>query len=207
MKNLLYRIVCVAACCLATGAQATLLTFDPPLEVIEVDDVTSIATYKEGGFRITGDAASYLPLFGIGTGGSDGLLVFANNPITLTAAGGGVFNLLGLEYAVIDAGFGLAPNATLMVSGVLTGGGSLHQILSLDDLGFDVSTFPVWINLTQVSFAANADFVLDNISAAPQPIAEPSSLALVGAALAGLALARRGRRAGQRHPWMQRKRV
>lgn len=116
-------------------------------------------------------------------------------PITLMAAGGGLFSLLGLDYAAIDLGFGLVPNATLRVSGLVNGGGSLRQTLSLDDLGFSSFSFQGWSKLTQVSFAANADFVLDNINAVQQAIPEPASLALVSVALAGLALARRRKRA------------
>ena len=196
MKKLLGRFACVAAFFLATSAQAALLTFDPPVEVIEIDNVTGVATYKEGGFRITGDAASYLPLFGIGAGGSDGLLVFANNPITLMAAGGGLFNLPGLDYAAVDLfAVGLDPTASLLVSGLVNVGGLLEKKMPLDALGFNRFSFQGWENLTQVSFAANADFVLDNVNAVRQPIPEPASLALVSVALAGLALARRRKRA------------
>jgi hypothetical protein len=192
MNKLLCRLACLAAFCLATSTQAGVLTFNPPVEQITIDNNTFVATYPEAGFRITGDAATFLPLDTIGAGGTGGLLVFANSPITLMAAGGGLFSLLGLDYAAIDLfEVGIDPSASLMVSGLVNGGGLLEQTLPLDNLGFKGVAFQSWDNLTQVSFAANADFVLDNINVVP----EPASLALVGVALAGLALSRRGKRA------------
>jgi hypothetical protein len=192
MNKLLCRLACVAAFCLATSAQAGVLTFNPPVEQITIDDNTFVATYPEGGFRITGVAASFLPLDNNGAGGTGGLFVSANSPIVLMAAGSGLFSLLGLDFAAVDPfGVGLDPSASLMVSGLVNGGGLLEQTLPLDNLGFKSFSFQSWDNLTQVRFAANADFVLDNINVVP----EPASLALVGVALAGLALSWRGRRA------------
>jgi len=197
MNKLMCRLACLAAFCLAPSAQAAVLTFNSP-ELISFEDVPPniIATYPEGGFRITGDATSdipYLLQFDVGADGSQGLLVFADMPITLMAADGGLFSLLGLDYAAIDIGFGLLANASLVVSGLDNRGDSLRRALPLDDLGFTSFSFQGWRNLTQVSFLADADFVLDNINAVQQQqaIPEPASLALVSVALAGLALARR----------------
>lgn len=193
MKKLFCRLACLAAFCLATSAQAAVLNFDLPEQITFPND---IATYPEAGFRITGDATSdipYLLQFDIGADGSQGLLVFADMPITLMAAGGGLFSLLGLDYAAFDLfEVGLDPNASLLVSGLVNGGGLLEQTLPLDQLDFARVLFQDWIGLTQVSFIANADFVLDNINAVQQQaVPEPASLALVSVALAGLAFARR----------------
>ncbi len=111
MNKLMCRLACLAAFCLAPSAQAAVLTFNSP-ELISFEDVPPniIATYPEGGFRITGDATSdipYLLQFDVGADGSQGLLVFADMPITLMAADGGLFSLLGLDYAAIDIGFAL----------------------------------------------------------------------------------------------------
>jgi len=197
MNKLFFRLACLAAFCLATSAQAALLTFNSP-EQITFEDVPpkTIATYPEGGFRITGDATSdipYLLLFNIGADGSQGLLVSADMPITLMAAGGGPFSLLGLEYAAFDLfGSGFDPTANLLVSGLVDGGNMLKRTLLLDSLDFASSSFQGWTNLTQVSFVSSADFVLDNINAVQQQsVPEPASLALISVALASLALGRR----------------
>ncbi len=192
MNKLFCRLACLAAFCLATSAQAALLTFNSP-EQITFEGVPPIATYPEGGFRITGDATSYLLLFDIGADGSQGLLVSADMPITLMAAGGGPFSLLGLEYAASDLfGIGFDATANLLVSGLVDGGNMLEQTLLLDELNFASFSFQGWTNLTQVSFVSSADFVLDNINAVQQQaVPEPASLALISVALASLALGRR----------------
>lgn len=186
MNKLLCRFACLAAFCLAASAQAAVLTFDPPVDVIPIDNVTNLATYSESGFQIAGVAASYLTLDGFGAEGSGGLFVVANSPIRLTAAGGGLFSLLGLDYAAFDTS---DPDASLLVTGLVDGSDSLVETLLLNNLTFTSFSFQSWSNLTEVSFLATADFALDNIEALKIP--EPASLALVSVALAGLTLARR----------------
>ena len=183
MKKTLSRLACMLALVLGTTAHAGLATFDAPT-LIDIDPVTLVASYTESGLRFTGDAASYLPLDFIGTGGTGGLFVLANSPLTLTAADGGLFSLLALDYGLFDL-LDLTPSPALLVHGLLADNTQLNQTLALGGLsGF---TFQGWSGLREVSFVANAAFVLDNVNAVP----EPTSLALVGAALAGLIFIRR----------------
>ena len=183
MKNALSTFVCAALLALGGASQAAVITFDMPALVnINVDP----ATYDESGFRFSGPVTTFLPLDGIGTGGTPGLLVFGGNTLKLTALGGGPFNLLDFDYAAFDLGAGVDPAATLVVSGMFDGMGVQTQEFLLDNTGVG---FQSWSNLTAVTFFSTADFVLDNINAVP----EPGSLVLVAAAMGGLFVTRRRR--------------
>ena len=192
MKKILFNLACAVALCLGNGAQAALLTFDTPA-LVDIDPVTNVATYAESGFVISGAAASFLPLDGVGSGGSPGLFGLQNETIKLMAQGGGRFSLLGLDFglspfAILDPP-GLVPTLTILGLGNTL----LSETLVLDSL-LSSFTFQGWSNLREVSFSANADFILDNIVAFAVP--EPGSLALMSVALAGLWTARRRLRQG-----------
>ena len=180
VKQTFCGLACALALALGGGVHAGMATFDNP-SVVTIDPITNVATYIEGGLRFSGDATSYLPLDTIGSGGSPGLFVFANSPLSLTADGGGLFDLTSVDY-------GQDPfdplSGTLLVHGILDGGGFLDETLALGNL----SKFPFqgWTSLKEVTFLADANFVLDNVN-----VPEPASLALVGVALAGLVVTRR----------------
>ena len=183
MKKALSTLACAVLLALTGPGHAAVVTFDMPALVnINVDP----ATYDESGFRFSGAVTTFLPLDGIGTGGTPGLLVFGGNTLKLTALGGGPFNLLDFDYAAFDLGAGVDPAATLVVTGMFDGMGVQTQEFLLDNTGVG---FQSWSNLTAVTFFSTADFVLDNINAIP----EPGSLALVAAAMGGLFVARRRR--------------
>ena len=183
MKKALLTLACMAAMGLTSVAHAAVLTFDTP-GLIDIDNNTGVATYQEGSFTLAGQAATYLPLDFVGTGGSGGLLLFAGNLLTLSAAGGGLFSLLGLDFGLFD------PNdsGSLDLHGLLADSSALDQTLPLGAL--QNFSFQGWSGLREVTFNASANIVLDNINAVP----EPGSAALTLTALSGLLLVRR------RHP-------
>jgi hypothetical protein len=180
-----------AALCLAGSAHAAVVNFDAP-GLITIDPITSVATYTEAGYKIQGQAAEFLLL---DNGAGNGFLVggfFGASPLSLMAATGGAFSLLGLDLAFFDLG---DPAGTLTISGLLNGNQVATSIFNLG--GLNTATFgAAWAQLTQVNFQATSGFSLDNINVTAVP--EPGTLALVGLAVAGLAITRR--RAGQQSP-------
>ena len=194
MKNLLSTVAIAAALAGAGGAQAALITFDMP-GVVAIDPVTSVATYSEAMFNFSGAAASFLPLDGVGRGGTGGLFVLANAALLVTPGSGGLFYLSSLDYGTID-GLIATPPTSLLVEGFLSDNTLLSEMLNL---GMQKSfSFTGWTGLASLRLTANGDFVLDNLALTAVP--EPAGWALVGLALAGLGLSqrRRGVAPGQR---------
>ena len=191
MNKALSTLAFAALLALTGPGHAAVVTFDMPALVdVNVDPTT----YDESGFRFSGAVATFLPLDGIGTGGTPGLLVCGGNALTLTALGGGPFNLLSFDSAASDLCDGAGAAVTLLVSGMFDGKGEQTQELLLDNTGVG---FQSWSNLTAVTFFSTGSFVLDNINAVSVPVSgpEPGSLALVAAAMGGLVVARRRRAA------------
>ena len=178
MNHLLSTLACATALCLAMPAQAGLVTFDPGISVsVERDNQTGATRYDEAGFRFSapGPEPAFVPVDGLGTAGSDALLLLEGSVMSFGAVGGGNFSLLGLDYS-----------GDLLVEGYIGG----MQTLSQQLMGSDLASFsfsPAWSGLSQVTFSANADSVIDSISAVP----EPAGWALTGLGLLGLAVQRR----------------
>ena len=183
MRNVLSTLACAVALCAGPAAQAALVTFNNPT-LIDIDPVTNVASYNEAGFTFSGDAASFLPLDFIGSGGSGGLFVLANSLLKLSASSGGLFDLQSLDFGLFDP-LNTTPPPSLVVEGLLANNSLLTQTLGLGALAN--FGFTNWTGLREVRFSANADFVLDNVSAVP----EPASWALIALALVGLGVSRR----------------
>ena len=183
MRNVLSTLACAVALCAGPAAQAALVTFNNPT-LIDIDPVTNVASYNEAGFTFSGDAASFLPLDFIGSGGSGGLFVVANSLLKLSASSGGLFDLQSLDFGLFDP-LNTTPPPLLVVEGLLANNSLLTQTLGLGALAS--FGFTNWTGLQEVRFSANADFVLDNVSAVP----EPASWALIALALVGLGVSRR----------------
>lgn len=183
MNKTLSALACAATLCLGGAAHAALVTFDVP-QLIDIDPNTGAAVYNESGFIISGDAASFLQLDGVGSAGSGGLFVIANSIIKLMTASGGAFSLNALDFGLFDL-LGGAALPSLQIEGLLTDNSTLNQTLALG--GLANFGFSNWTDLKEVSFSANADFVLDNINAVP----EPGTFALAAIAVLGLGLGRR----------------
>lgn len=180
MTQILSSLTCAAALCLASTAQAGLVSFDPGTSVyVEIDNNTGATRYDEAGFRFSAPGFAFQPVDHIGTAGSDALLLLAGTVVSLGAVGGGDFSLLGLDFS-----------GDLLVEGYVGGLQTVSQQLT----GLDLTSFSfssAWSGLSGVSFSVRADSVIDSISAVP----EPSGWALTALGLLGLAVQRRRRRA------------
>lgn len=181
---------CAAVCAVALGgagaARAGVLTFDDPGPVL-IDDTGTLATYTEGGFALSGAAASFLPLDGGLVGGIDG-----TTPLNLKAVGGGSFSLVSLSHGFYDLGFG-APPGTLTIVGLTNGLQVVSQTLQLG--GAATASFGVAFGqLTEVSFSGSTGFALDNLAVTPA-VPEPATAAMALVGLLGVAwqLRRRSR--------------
>ena len=176
MKHILSSLACAAALCGAGPAQASLVTYDPGISVlVEIDNATGATRYDEAGFRFSAPGVTFQPLDGVGTAGSDALFLLAGSQTGFAAVNGGLFSLLGLDYS-----------GDLLVEGYVGGMQTLSQHL----MGSNLASFsfsPAWSGLSQVTFSATADSVIDSINAVP----EPTSWALIGLGLLGLAAKRR----------------
>jgi hypothetical protein len=165
----------VAALALAAPlAQASVINFDQPA-VIDIDNATGQGVYREAGFALSGDAAGFLQLDGIGTGGSAGLFLLAGNTLSIMAGNGGLFSFMGLDAGAYDPS---AP-ATLDILGIYADNTQQSLPLSLAGLGmFAVSP---WSGLTELRLTARADAILDNVavSSSGSAVPEPGSAAML----------------------------
>ena len=167
---------------LGQSAHAGLLRFDTP-DPIAID-ANNVATYTEAGFTLSSQAPDFLLL---DDGAGNGMLVggfFGAGPVTLKAAGGGLFSLLSLDFGYFDLG---DPPGLLAITGLLNGQQVATQTLTLGALA-SVQFGSPWASLSEVMFSATSGFQLDNIAAA---VPEPGSMVLLGLGLSALASRRR----------------
>jgi hypothetical protein len=183
----LIRTLLFALAAAAPLAQAGVINFDQP-GLIEIDNATGNAVYREAGFALSGDAASFLQLDGVGTGASGGLFLAAGSTLSIMAGDGSLFSFLGLDAGSNDA----TVPAMLDIVGIFADKTQQDLMLSLSSLG--PQSLSGWSGLTELRFMAGADILLDNIALSAVP--EPGSLAmtLLGlGALLGLRRSRKGR--------------
>jgi len=182
MKKQFKQIVAGLALGVCSLAHGTELNFNNP-GLIRIDG--NKAVYNEAGYAITGDAASFLPIEGIGTGMSGALLLLANNPVKLGSTAGTPFSFSSLDAGLLGAG----PGGTLSITGFFLDNTQKNITLSL----LELSSYSIadWSSLTSVSFSANADVVLDTLIVATSPVPEPGSVGMLLFGLATLVAARR----------------
>ncbi len=200
----------VAAAAPAARAQAPVtLTFNTLTGSDGVRYVNNC--YEEGGFRVTalGSAcgspealATWTPEESLFYSGSPALFAATSESVDITAVGGGAFSLQSIGLAPLLGGFG-SPTSVLF-TGFLAGGGTVTQTVSVPGATnaltvFNFATFAglssVRMTVTTPAFEPYVQF--DNVRLAPAQAAvipEPTTVALLGAGLAGVAAAARRRR-------------
>lgn len=183
MHTLLRSVVLALALGASQFAGAAVVGFDDPA-LIEIDNDSGRATYREAGFTLSGDAAGFLTIDGLGRDLSGGLVLLDGSTVSLMAAQGGPFSF-GSLYAGRLAGEGAA---SLSITGIFGDSSQRNLALVLSDLA---SFTPAqWTGLTELRFAASGDLVIDEILVAAQ-VPEPASVAMLLLGLAALAGTRR----------------
>jgi hypothetical protein len=161
---------------MARQSQAVIIGFEnfaPPGDLV---NVSPTSPYTEAGFTFTptnGESAIFdsASTVGMSGNGTDFFGFAEDNPITLTmtASGGGPFNIAGLEIGRTN--IATAPNVTFTITGFPVGGGTNVATFP------GISTFtPVnlnWTNLNRIVISATDDAGFDNVNVS---VPEPSGL-------------------------------
>ena len=183
MRKLLCTLAAVLAMSVAPAVGAATIDFNNP-GLIEIDNGTGVATYGEAGFSLRGDAAGFLTIDGLGSGGSGGLVLFGGNSISLSTVDGTLFNFAGLDAGLLDQG----TPGTLSLTGIFGAGTQLSTMLALGELAsLDLMA---WNGLSELRLSASADLIIDNIQVSPVP--EPDTVAMLLLGMGALLALRTG---------------
>src|SRR5688572_16049690 len=115
MKKLLCLLGAGLALAGAGASQAAVIGFDTSAG-IDLDNDTGQALYREAGFSLTGPAAAFLTIDGIGSGMSSGLFLGSGTTLSVMADGGGQFSFAGLDAGRFDSGTA----AMLSITGIFS---------------------------------------------------------------------------------------
>lgn len=178
MHKLLRMAAVLAAATLTSTGHAGVIDFDTPT-IIDIDNTSGVATYREDGVQIQGQAASFLTIDGLGTNASPGLFLVGGETIVLTAMNGSLFSFMGLDGASLDS----ATGATLNLTGLFGDNSTLMTSVTLSELSN--FTFSGLMGISELRISASADVILDNLLVAGTEVPEPNTAAtlLLGAGL------------------------
>ena len=204
MFRKLFGVFVALACMVSGPAQALVIDF----EGLAVTDAVQHAhgmSYTEKGFNFTSSSrlhnfatwgtlsANFFGSTALWNGDGTGV----NGITTLTKVGGGAFDLLSIDLAellLVDPSGGAA---SVNFTATFSGGGTASQSFTLDDVratndinSFQTLNFSGFNDIVSVSWLQVTPFhQFDNVTirSAAIAVAEPSTLALFAAALAGLA--------------------
>ena len=186
MKTLLRTLAAALALGASQVAGAAVINFNDPA-LIEIDNDSGRATYREAGFALTGEAAGFLTIDGLGSAMTGGLVLLDGSTVSLMAGDGGPFSFSRLVAGRLDA----QGAATLNITGIFGDGSQLSTMFALSDLA--TLPTPMWTGLTALLFAASGDLVIDDIGvdAAAAEVPEPASTAMLLLGMGALLGARR----------------
>lgn len=184
MHKLLRTLTVALALGASQYAGAAVINFNNPA-LIEVDNDSGRAIYREAGFALAGDAASFLTIDGLGSASTGGLVLLNGNTVSLTADNGGLFALSGLFAGRLDA----QTEATLNIIGFFGDSSQLSIMLPLSELA-NISS-AMWSGLTELRFAASGDLVIDDILVDAAQVPEPASITMLLLGMGVLVTARR----------------
>lgn len=188
MIKLLRTLTAALALAASQMAGAAVINFDSP-GLIEIDNDSGRALYREPGFALRGEAAGFLTIDGLGNAGTSALVLLDGSTVSLTAGMGGLFNFSGLTAGRLDA----QGVATLDILGIF--GDSSQRTLMLALSGLDAFALGPWMGLTELRLTASGDLVIDDILADANEVPEPASIAMLALGLGMLLGLRKTRRA------------
>ena len=189
----------VLAHAFAPVAGAQTITFDGYENDIFGDEFTGngTSTGTHSGFTFTSsvDHFHFIDCCSVVSNGTSNLLMDRDGTVTMTQTGGGLFDLLGLLAYGYDQ-----PATALTITGFFGAGGSItNTFAGLNASSFTSISLAGYNGLSSVVFdgvGGGGQFGLENISVAPSTtVPEPATMTLLGFGLAGVAFARRKRRA------------
>ena len=201
----LIATIAIAAGCASSAAQATVIDFNG----LANNSLMSLGSNSTpaGGMTFKGANASYF-MSSSWTGGDQGASAYNGTDFymsfqnfTITSQFSTPFSVNSLDLAQWYDGSGVS-QVTLV--GTVAGGAPISQTLNLDTrtnaskvTGNDFTTFNLtgFNNLTSLTVSHNGStyLALDNLVVNAVSVPEPSSIALFGLALAGVAVMRRRR--------------
>ena len=195
MSSRLTGGLCAVLAAITCNVHAVIIDFQS-LEHVDDLQINHGITYTEDGFTV-----GTTPLYTNGTlnsayrGSTAMFYGLQGTDASLTASGGGAFDLTSIDLAEVDPGM-----ATVKFIGHLLSGGTVNQSFTLDGIfttgsGFETFVFNGFNNITSLVWSNNNPFhQFDNIVVSSVPV--PAAIWLFGSGLLGLFAVSRRRRLG-----------